>query len=344
MKRHKQICRQLNNRSSSPSSVVRTSSPEIGVKYRGADKTSRIPVRIEPNHASEVLRKPAWIRAKFPGTPEVLRLKKILRDNHLNTVCEEASCPNIGECFTNGTATFMILGDICTRRCPFCDVAHGRPNPPDVNEPANLAQTVRHMELRYVVITSVDRDDLRDGGATHFADCITALREQCPTTAIEILVPDFRARMDKALDILGATPPDVFSHNLETVPRLYKAVRPGSDYAHSLQLLKKFGERHADIETKSGIMLGIGETKEEVIRLMHDSREHGIAIFTIGQYLQPSRHHLPVLRYVPLEEFDEYREIGKTLGFSEVASGPLVRSSYRADQYAPNAIARRAAV
>lgn len=324
--------------------MVRTNPPEVGVKYRGAEKTNRIPVRIEPQQTSEVLRKPAWIRAKFPGTPEVLRLKKILRDNHLNTVCEEASCPNIGECFSNGTATFMILGDICTRRCPFCDVAHGRPNPPDVNEPANLAQTVGHMGLRYVVVTSVDRDDLRDGGASHFADCIAALRETCPTTAVEILVPDFRARMDRALNNLAVAPPDVFSHNLETVPRLYRAVRPGSDYTHSLQLLKRFGERHSDIETKTGIMLGIGETKEEVIQLMQDSREHGVSIFTVGQYLQPSRHHLPVLRYVSLEEFDEYWELGKALGFSEVASGPLVRSSYRADQYAPNAIARRNAV
>ena len=321
----------------------RISSPQTGVKYRGADKTNRIPVRIAPQQPQDVLRKPAWIRAKFPGTPEVLRLKKILRDNHLNTVCEEASCPNIGECFSNGTATFMILGDICTRRCPFCDVAHGRPNPPDMNEPANLAQTVTQMGLRYVVVTSVDRDDLRDGGASHFADCIVAMRASCPTTAVEILVPDFRARMDKALENLALAPPDVFSHNLETVPRLYRAVRPGSDYQHSLELLKRFGQDHQDIETKSGIMLGVGETKDEVIELMHDTRNHGVSIFTVGQYLQPSRHHLPVSRYVPLEEFDEYRELGKSLGFSEVASGPLVRSSYRADQYAPKAIARRSA-
>ena len=321
----------------------RISSPQTGVKYRGADKTNRIPVRIAPQQPQDVLRKPAWIRAKFPGTPEVLRLKKILRDNHLNTVCEEASCPNIGECFSNGTATFMILGDICTRRCPFCDVAHGRPNPPDVNEPANLAQTVTQMGLRYVVVTSVDRDDLRDGGASHFADCIVAMRASCPTTAVEILVPDFRTRMDKALENLALAPPDVFSHNLETVPRLYRAVRPGSDYHHSLELLKRFGQDHQDIETKSGIMLGVGETKDEVIELMHDTRNHGVSIFTVGQYLQPSRHHLPVSRYVPLEEFDEYRELGKSLGFSEVASGPLVRSSYRADQYAPKAIARRSA-
>ena len=323
--------------------MVRANTLETGVKYRGADKTSRIPVRFKPQKDSEVLRKPPWIRAKFPGTPEVLQLKKVLRENRLNTVCEEASCPNIGECFSNGTATFMILGDICTRRCPFCDVAHGRPNPPDLEEPENLARTVKDMGLRYVVVTSVDRDDLRDGGASHFADCISALRKVCPTTAIEILVPDFRARMDRALDNLKVSLPDVFSHNLETVPRLYRAVRPGSDYRHSLLLLKRFGELHPDIETKSGIMLGVGETREEVVELMHDLRDHDVEIFTIGQYLQPSRHHLPVLRYVPLEEFEEYRILGEKLGFSQIASGPLVRSSYRADQYAPKAIARRSA-
>ncbi len=318
-------------------------SPQIGVKYRGAEKTSRIPVRIAPQQEHEVLRKPAWIRAKFPGSAEVLRLKKILRENHLYTVCEEASCPNIGECFSNGTATFMILGDICTRRCPFCDVAHGRPNPPDPAEPDNLARTVKSMDLRYVVVTSVDRDDLRDGGAAHFADCISALRETCPTTAVEILVPDFRGRLDPALEKLSMMPPDVFSHNVETVPRLYRSVRPGSDYSHSLELLRRFKEHHPEIETKSGIMLGVGETKDEVIELMRDLRAQNVSIFTVGQYLQPSRHHLPVLRYAPLEEFDEYRQLGETLGFSQVASGPLVRSSYRADQYAPKAVARRSA-
>ncbi len=323
--------------------MTTTKSPQLGVKYRGADKTSRIPVRITPQKDHEVLRKPPWIRAQFPGTLEVLRLKKILRQNHLNTVCEEASCPNIGECFSNGTATFMILGDICTRRCPFCDVAHGRPNPPDVEEPNNLANTVKQMDLRYVVITSVDRDDLRDGGAAHFADCINALRRVCPSTAVEILVPDFRGRIDLALKNLSLAPPDVFSHNLETVPRLYRAVRPGSDYRHSLQLLKHFAEQHPNIEIKSGIMLGVGETEAEVTALMHDLRAHHVAIFTIGQYLQPSRHHLPVVRYAPLEEFDHYRRLGKALGFTQVAAGPLVRSSYRADQYAPKAIANRAA-
>ena len=308
---------------------------------RGEEKLKRIPVRIEPQSNEQRLRKPPWIRAKFPGTPEVIRLKRILRENSLHTVCEEASCPNIGECFANGTATFMILGDICTRRCPFCDVAHGRPLPVDENEPENLAATIARMALRYVVITSVDRDDLRDGGAAHFVDCISAIRQSSPTTAIEILTPDFRARMDKALAILAQLPPDVFSHNIETVERLYKAVRPGSDYGHSLKLLEKFGARHPNVETKSGIMLGIGETKAEVVEVMKDLRRHNVGILTVGQYLQPSKFHLPVERYVPLEEFEQYRQIGDDLGFSHVASGPLVRSSYRADQHAPGAIERR---
>ena len=315
-----------------------------GVKLRGEQKLDRIPVRIAPQKESEILRKPPWIRAKFPGTPEVLNLKKILRQNSLHTVCEEASCPNIGECFSNGTATFMILGDICTRRCPFCDVAHGRPNPPDSDEPANLAQTIKQMALRYAVITSVDRDDLRDGGAKHFAECIDAIRQVSPQTAVEILTPDFRSRMDKALNNLSISPPDVFSHNLETVPKLYKAVRPGSDYIHSLNLLKSFAERHPNIETKSGIMLGVGESNKEVIELMHDLREHSVSILTIGQYLQPSRFHLPVKRYAPLEEFESYKLIGADLGFSHVASGPLVRSSYRADQHAPQVMKKRNAI
>ncbi len=314
---------------------------QSGIKLRGAQKMERLPVRIQPTERDDRLKKPAWIRARFPGTPEVLRLKKILRDNNLHTVCEEASCPNIGECFGHGTATFMILGDICTRRCPFCDVAHGRPLAPDQDEPENLAETVRQMNLRYVVVTSVDRDDLRDGGAAHFADCIRTMRTVCPTTAIEILTPDFRSRMDKALAQLKAHPPDVFSHNLETVPRLYREVRPGSDYQHSLKLLKRFSEQHPDVETKSGLMLGIGETKQEVAEVMNDLREHAVSILTLGQYLQPSRHHLPVTRYVPLEEFEEYREMGESMGFSHVASGPMVRSSYRADQHAPGAIEKR---
>ena len=319
------------------------SAVQVGVKLRGSDKMARIPVRIQPQERSERLRKPPWIRAKFPGTPEVIRLKKILRENSLNTVCEEASCPNIGECFSHGTATFMILGDICTRRCPFCDVAHGRPNPPDVNEPANLAKTVKLMKLRYVVVTSVNRDDLRDGGAEHFANCINEMRKVCPNTAVEILTPDFRTRMDKALEYIATSPPDVFSHNLETVPRLYKAVRPGADYKISLMLLKRLGQRHPGVETKSGIMVGVGETKAEVIQVMQDLRDHSVNIATIGQYLQPSRFHLPVVRYAPLEEFEEYKDIGRELGFSHVASGPLVRSSYRADQHAPGAIAKRTA-
>ncbi len=304
---------------------------------------ARIPVRIQPQERSEQLRKPPWIRAKFPGTPAVIRLKKILRENRLNTVCEEASCPNIGECFSHGTATFMILGDICTRRCPFCDVAHGRPNPPDVNEPANLAKTVKLMKLRYVVVTSVNRDDLRDGGAEHFANCIGEMRKVCPNTAVEILTPDFRTRMDKALEHIAISPPDVFSHNLETVPRLYKAVRPGADYKISLMLLKRLGEQHPSVETKSGIMVGVGETKAEIIQVLQNLRDHSVSIVTIGQYLQPSRFHLPVVRYAPLEEFEEYKDIGRELGFSHVASGPLVRSSYRADQHAPSAIAKRTA-
>ena len=317
---------------------------EAGIKLRGEQKLERLRVRIEPQKSGDRLKKPPWIRARFPGSPEVLRLKKILRENNLNTVCEEASCPNIGECFAHGTATFMILGDICTRRCPFCDVAHGRPLLPDKNEPKNLAETVRQMRLRYVVVTSVDRDDLRDGGASHFADCIREVREVCPNTAIEILTPDFRARMDKAFESLASHPPDVFSHNIETVPRLYKKVRPGADYLHSLELLEQVSERHPEVETKSGLMVGIGETKEEVKEVMLDMRDKSIDILTIGQYLQPSRFHLPVTRYVPLEEFEEYKLAGQKMGFSHVASGPMVRSSYRADQHAPGAIEKRSQI
>lgn len=328
---------------STNSKQVPSSQPiKAGTKLRGEQKLERLRVRIEPQQIGDQLKKPPWIRAQFPGTPEVMRLKKILRENKLHTVCEEASCPNIGECFGHGTATFMILGDICTRRCPFCDVAHGRPLPPDQYEPANMAQTVRQMGLRYVVVTSVDRDDLRDGGASHFADCIRVMRQVCPSTAIEILTPDFRARIDKALENLAAHPPDVFSHNIETVPSLYRKVRPGSDYRHSLELLARFAERHPDVETKSGLMVGIGESKQEVFEVMKDMRKNAIGILTIGQYLQPSRFHLPVTRYVPLEEFEEYRRVGEEMGFSHVASGPMVRSSYRADQHAPGAIEKRA--
>jgi len=302
-------------------------------KYqRGAAKTARIPIKIEPTE--KPLRKPAWIRARSTAGPEIQRLKKVLRDNKLHTVCEEASCPNLGECFAQGTATFMIMGDICTRRCPFCDVAHGRPDPLDSDEPENLAQTIKAMDLRYVVVTSVDRDDLRDGGAGHFVACIQAVRRANPQTQIEILVPDFRGRMDRALDILHQAPPDVFNHNLETVPRLYRKVRPGSDYQWSLDLLKKFRQEHPKVPSKSGLMLGVGETIEEVEQVMQDLRGHDVDMLTLGQYLQPSKHHLPVDRFVHPDEFDALRKVGEKLGFSQVASGPMVRSSYHADQQA----------
>ena len=300
---------------------------------KGASKTARIPIKIVPR--AERLPKPAWLRARASNTPEVARLKQILRENHLHTVCEEAACPNIGECFGHGTATFMIMGAICTRRCPFCDVAHGRPQALDVDEPLNLARTIRAMGLKFVVVTSVDRDDLRDGGAGHFHACILAIRQHCPDTSIEILVPDFRGRMDVALDLMQDTPPDVFNHNLETVPRLYRAARPGADYAHSLALLRRFKERHPEIATKSGLMVGLGETNEEIADVMRDLRAHGCDLLTIGQYLQPSRdHHLQVERYVTPQEFDQFATMGKSLGFRNVASGPLVRSSYHAEQQA----------
>jgi len=306
--------------------------PRPANPLKGESKTARIPVKVvQPD---KPLGKPRWIRAKAPNTPAVARLKKILREQNLYTVCEEAACPNIGECFGHGTATFMIMGDICTRRCPFCDVAHGRPNPLDQDEPQNLARTIQAMALKYVVITSVDRDDLRDGGAAHFAACISATRQLSPATGIEILVPDFRGRMDIALDILSQSPPDVFNHNLETVPRLYRQARPGADYAWSLQLLKAFKARHPAIPTKSGLMLGLGETLEEVAEVMHHLREHDCDMLTLGQYLQPSQHHLPVSRYVPPDEFQQLEELGYELGFGNVASGPMVRSSYHADMQA----------
>jgi lipoic acid synthetase len=304
--------------------------PEPGtVRERGAAKVARIPIKIEPT--VEFLRKPQWIRAKAPTSPEVSRLKLVLRAHRLHTVCEEAACPNLGECFSHGTATFMIMGDICTRRCPFCDVAHGRPGTLDSDEPANLAKTIAAMNLRYVVITSVDRDDLRDSGAAHFKACIEAVRRQSPQTKIEILVPDFRGRHDIALEILEQSPPDVFNHNLETVPRLYKQVRPGADYAGSLSLLRRFKEKHPHIPTKSGLMLGLGETIAEIEQVMADLRQHGCDMLTLGQYLQPSRHHLPVVRYVTPDEFNVLGQRAKALGFSNVASGPMVRSSYHAD-------------
>ena len=296
---------------------------------RGAAKTARIPIKIVPTTAPA--RKPAWIRARTPNSAAVLELKTILREHQLHTVCEEASCPNLGECFSHGTATFMIMGNICTRRCPFCDVAHGRPDPLDTNEPLNLARTIAAMKLRYVVVTSVDRDDLRDGGAQHFVDCIRAIREHSPATKIEVLVPDFRGRMDVALDILAAAPPDVFNHNLETVPRLYKQARPGSDYAWSLELIRRFKEAHPHVPTKSGLMIGLGETNDEILAVLADLRTHRCDMLTLGQYLQPSRHHLPVMRFMPPEEFAELGSAAKALGFDNVASGPMVRSSYHAD-------------
>lgn len=300
-----------------------------GEKLRGAEKVARIPVKVVPTET--LPKKPDWIRVRVPASGEVQRVKKLLRQQKLHTVCEEASCPNLPECFGGGTATFMIMGDICTRRCPFCDVAHGRPNPLDENEPQHLADSVKALSLKYVVVTSVDRDDLRDGGAGHFADCISAVRNASPNTKIEVLVPDFRGRMDVALDIFAETPPDVFNHNLENVPRLYREIRPGSDYQWSLDLLKKHKERVPHVPTKSGIMVGLGETNEEVYQVLDDLRAHNVDMVTIGQYLQPSREHSPVKRFVTPEEFDEFARYGQSLGFTNVASGPLVRSSYHAD-------------
>lgn len=299
-----------------------------GVKEVDAAKTSRIPIKIVPQ---PMLRKPEWIRMKVPDSARFQEIKRVLRENNLHTVCEEASCPNIGECFSGGTATFMILGDICTRRCPFCDVAHGKPLPPDPNEPENLARTIAQMSLKYVVITSVDRDDLKDGGAQHFVDCIHAIRQQSPHIKIEILVPDFRGRLDIALEILRKAPPDVMNHNLETVPRLYKQARPGSDYQHSLNLLKMFSEMYPHIPTKSGLMLGLGETDDEILAVMQDLRNHRVNMLTLGQYLQPSVHHLPVMRYVAPEVFNQLKAHADSLGFENTASGPMVRSSYHAD-------------
>ncbi len=296
---------------------------------KGESKTARIPIKVQPK--AEPLKKPRWIKAKAPTSPEVARLKGILREQKLFTVCEEAQCPNLGECFDHGTATFMIMGGICTRRCPFCDVAHGKPKTLDSNEPKHLADTIRAMNLKYVVITSVDRDDLRDGGASHFAACIKAARAQSPQLKIEILVPDFRGRMELALQELATAPPDVFNHNLETAPRLYKQARPGADYQWSLTLLKKFKEQHPEIPTKSGLMLGLGETDAEIIEVMRDLRAHDCDMLTLGQYLQPSQHHLPVERYATPETFDKLAEIATKLGFNNVASGPMVRSSYHAD-------------
>jgi len=304
-------------------------------KQTGADKTARNPVKIVP--LQQRLRKPEWIRVKPGSGAGYNDVKRILREHQLHTVCEEASCPNIGECFGKGTATFMILGDVCTRRCPFCDVAHGKPQPPDAREPENLARSIGLLKLKYAVITSVDRDDLRDGGARHFADCLTAIRASAPDTRLEILVPDFRGRLEAALEALAASLPDVFNHNLETVPRLYSMARPGADYAHSLQLLKEFKARFPHVPTKSGLMLGLGETDEEVLQVMRDLRAHDVGMLTIGQYLQPSDGHLPVLRYAPPETFARFELAAKEMGFAHAACGPMVRSSYFADEQAQRA-------
>jgi lipoic acid synthetase len=310
--------------------VRRTVRHEKGEKLRDADKVERIPVKVIASDG--MLRKPDWIRIKVSASPEVDRIKKVLRKNGLSSVCEEAACPNLGECFSGGTATFMVMGDICTRRCPFCDVGHGKPNDLDVKEPISLAEAIAEMRLKYVVITSVDRDDLRDGGAQHFADCIRESRQRSPNLEVEILTPDYRGRMEIALDIFAAEAPDVFNHNLETVPRLYREARPGANYKWSLELLKQFKARRPDVLKKSGFMGGLGETKAEIFAVMKDMREYNIDMLTIGQYLQPSKDHLPVRRYVTPEEFQEYKNFADEIGFKRAACGPLVRSSYHADQ------------
>jgi len=303
-------------------------SASAGIKHKGGAKTARIPIKVV---AAERLQKPSWIRARAPSSPRFYDIKRILREHNLHTVCEEASCPNIGECFGKGTATFMIMGELCTRRCPFCDVGHGRPLPLDTEEPENLARTIAALKLAYVVVTSVDRDDLRDGGAQHFVDCIRAVREHSPATRIEVLVPDFRGRLGRALDVLSMSPPDVMNHNLETVPRLYKQARPGADYANSLELLSQFKSRFPEIPTKSGLMVGLGETDDEIFAVMRDMRAHRIDMLTIGQYLQPSVSHLPVLRYVHPDTFAAFEREAYRLGFAHAAVGAMVRSSYHAD-------------
>jgi len=304
------------------------------LKQKGAAKTARIPIKIVP---LQKLKKPDWIRVRSANSARFYDIKRILREHKLHTVCEEASCPNIGECFGKGTATFMILGDLCTRRCPFCDVAHGKPLPPDADEPVNLAKTIAALNLHYVVITSVDRDDLRDGGARHFADCIRSVRKLSPQTRIEALVPDFRGRLEIALDILSTDPPDVMNHNLETVPRLYKQARPGADYRNSLKLLKDFKSRFPNIPTKSGLMLGLGETDGEILEVMRDLRDHHVDMLTLGQYLQPSSYHLPVLRYAEPALYKMFEQWALEMGFLHAACGPLVRSSYHADEQAHEA-------
>lgn len=303
---------------------------------RNSEKLARIPIKVEPKETT--LRKPEWIRIKLPSGQETAKIKQLLRESQLHTVCEEAACPNLAECFKHGTATFMIMGDLCTRRCPFCDVAHGKPQPLDENEPRQLAEAVQKMALKYVVITSVNRDDLRDGGAEHFAACINEIRLQTPNTKIEILVPDFRGRIEKAVEILAAQPCDVFNHNMETVPRLYVKARPGADYQGSLELFRQFHEAKPNIPTKSGLMLGIGETEAEVVQVMKDLLAVGCSMLTLGQYLQPSKDHLAVEEYVTPAQFDRYAEIAKSLGFKQVASAPLVRSSYHADLQAKSVV------
>ena len=317
-----------------PTTTEKPARPEPGVPLRRADKVARIPIKVVPKDVP--LKKPSWLKVKLPTASQAAKVRKMLRNNKLHTVCEEASCPNLPECFGHGTATFMILGQVCTRRCPFCDVGHGRPLPITelANEPEHLADAIKNMNLSYVVITSVDRDDLRDGGAQHFADCIKAAREASPGIKVEILTPDFRGRMDVAIDLMSTEPPDVFNHNMETVPRLYKKARPGADYQWSLDLLRKFGERHPGIPTKSGLMVGLGEEMEEIKETMRDLRAHGCRMLTVGQYLAPSNSHLPVERYYSPDEFEELRIYGEEIGFEHVASGPLVRSSYHADQQA----------
>jgi len=307
------------------------------IRQKGAEKTARNPIKIVPQSYGVPLRKPSWIRVRSSSSQAFYEVKRILRKQALHTVCEEASCPNIGECFSKGTATFMILGDLCTRRCPFCDVAHGRPSPPDAEEPLHLAQSIAAMGLKYVVITSVDRDDLRDGGAQHFVDCMRQIRVHSPDTKIEILVPDFRGRLEVALEKLSAHPPDVLNHNLETVPRLYKQCRPGADYVHSLKLLKDFKVRSPQIPTKSGLMLGLGETDNEIYEVLRNLRKNDVEMLTVGQYLQPSTGHLPVIRYVSPNGFKEIERAAVEMGFRNAACGPMVRSSYHADQQAHEA-------
>lgn len=303
-----------------------------GTKLRDAEKLAHIPIKVVPTTEETRLKKPDWMRIKLPASSKRIdEIKATMRKRKLHSVCEEASCPNLAECFNHGTATFMILGDICTRRCPFCDVGHGKPLAPDTNEPSHLGDTIAEMKLRYIVLTSVDRDDLKDGGAQHFVDCISAIREQSPDIQVETLVPDFKGRIDKALDVIEQSPPDVFNHNLETHPDFYKKVRPGADYMGSLELLRKFKDRHPEIPTKSGLMMGLGETNDDIIEVMKDLRAHGVTMLTLGQYLQPSKHHLPVERYVHPDEFDELKRIALEMGFTHAACGPFVRSSYHAD-------------